>query len=136
MKTLLVDDDESMTLYFDKLLGKYGPCVLTGDGAIAISHFFKALDQNEPFDLVLLDIMMPELDGLTVLGKLRSLEKEYGLSDVKRSKIIMTTALKNPMHIQEAYDEQCDAYMIKPITKDTFMQELSDLGVGILCGKL
>lgn len=67
MKVLLVEDDPKVASYIaDSLLGEGHQCITVGDGA---AGYREAISQE--LDAVILDVMLPELDGFTVLEKLR-----------------------------------------------------------------
>ena len=67
MKVLLVEDDPKVASYIaDSLLGVGHQCITVGDGA---AGYREAVSQE--LDAVILDVMLPELDGFTVLEKLR-----------------------------------------------------------------
>ena len=63
MKTLIVEDDFTSRLLLQEFLKAYGPCHIAGNGGKAIEAVSLALDAQEPYDLICLDIMMP--DGQT-----------------------------------------------------------------------
>lgn len=65
-KILLVDDDEELTDLLKEYLGTYGiACETAENGRLALERI-----KNTAYDLLVLDIMMPELDGLSVLKRL------------------------------------------------------------------
>jgi two-component system chemotaxis response regulator CheY len=76
-----------------------------------------------------LDVMMPEMDGITALGKIREMEEKYGIFSEDGIKIIMTTAADDMRTIQDAYANLCDAYLVKPISKAKLLNGLRQLGL-------
>ena len=102
-KVLIIDDDENMnTLLTDKLnfSGFDASGVMDGEGGLK-----KAL-QIHP-DIILLDLMMPKMDGMEVLEKLRS--DAWG----KNAKVLMLTALEDTTHIAKAMEKQSFRYLVK-----------------------
>ena len=93
MKILLAEDDFVTRKFMVNFLSKYGECDVTVDGMEAVDAFMMALEDEEPYDLVCLDIMMPVMDGYQALVAIRKLEKEKNISEDKAVKVIMTTAL-------------------------------------------
>jgi CheY-like chemotaxis protein len=67
---------------------------------------------TRPFDLVLMDMQMPEMDGLTAVERLREHEKAYGLA---RTPIVMLTANALPEHQAASLAAGADMHMPKPI---------------------
>jgi two-component system chemotaxis response regulator CheY len=73
MKILIAEDDMMSRKFLYKFLSKYGECDITVDGMEAIDAFLLALKDKKPYDLVCLDIMMPKVDGLKALKRLKLL---------------------------------------------------------------
>ena len=84
MKTLVVDDEVISRKKLQKILSNLGECEAVEGGKAAITVFEKALKEKDPFDLVTLDIVMPEMDGTEALVELRELEKEAGVRRKKK----------------------------------------------------
>ena len=110
MKILIAEDDFASRKFMLRFLSKYGECDVTVDGMEAVDAFTMALDADEGYDLVCLDIMMPELDGYQALKQIREYEKEKGISEEDGAKIIMTTALNEGRNVTKAFELGCVAY--------------------------
>ena len=67
MKILLAEDDFVTRKFMVNFLSKYGECDVTVDGMEAVDAFMMALEDDEPYDLICLDIMMPVMDGYQAL---------------------------------------------------------------------
>lgn len=126
MKALVVDDDFASRKILLKYLSEYGQCDISVNGKEAVDVFKLAMEEGEPYDLVCLDIMMPEMDGQTALRQIRELEKEQGKFDQDGAKIIMTTCLDDSDNIKTAFREQCEAYLVKPIDKEKLVKKLKE----------
>ena len=127
MKILIAEDDFASRKFMLRFLSKYGECDVTVDGMEAVDAFLMALDSDEGYDLVCLDIMMPELDGYQVLKTIRDIEKERNIPEEKASKIIMTTALNEGRNVTKAFELGCVAYAGKPIDQEKFENVLRKL---------
>lgn len=127
MKTLIVEDDFTSRLLLQELLKSYGPCYIAVNGREAVEAVQAALASGEPYDLICLDIMMPEMDGQAALKEIRALELAQGILSTDGAKIIMTTALDNFKNVYAAYESLCDAYLKKPILKQTLVHELKKM---------
>jgi two-component system chemotaxis response regulator CheY len=128
MKILIVEDDLSSRKFINKFMSDYGDCDITVDGIEALDAFLMALDENEPYDLICLDIMMPKVDGVKVLKTIREIEKQRKIEGDSRTKVIMTTALNDVELVQSSFNSGCEAYANKPIdTKKltTVMEKLN-----------
>ena len=129
MKCLVVEDDVTSNKILNSFLSYFGECAAAFDGAEAIEAYRMALQQNEPFDLICMDIMMPRLDGHKALEEIRKLEMQHGLSEEQRAKVIMTTCLDGEDDKRQAYHSGCNAFMIKPIFRQSLMKEIEKLGL-------
>ena len=131
MNILIAEDDEISQIVIQELLHKYGICHIVPNGRLAIEAFIERQAQGNVFDLICLDIMMPEVDGQVALRTIRKIEHENGLVDSKASKIIMTTALGDPKNVMQAIVQgECNGYLTKPIDPDELSELLGDLGFG------
>lgn len=129
MKVLVVEDEYISRQLLLEMLKPYAECHAATNGVEAVEIFKNALEENKPFDLICLDIMLPEMDGHEVLRKVRQIEKEKNIYHLNCVKIIMTTALDDFDHIKEAFIDQCEAYIVKPITKEKFINQLKEFGI-------
>lgn len=129
MHILIAEDDYVSRRFMLKLLSQYGECDVTVDGMEAIDVFMMSLDEGKYYDLICLDIMMPEVDGLKALKTIRKLEIERGVPEDKRAKIIMTTALNATDQILDAFESGSEAYSVKPINTEKLLEVLDKLGI-------
>ncbi len=127
MRSLIAEDDFICRKFLHRHLSKYGECDTTVDGKEAVEAFLLALEENEPYDLVCLDIIMPRLDGYEALKSIRDIERSKDISEEKQVKIIMTTALIEGRNVTKAFELGCIAYAGKPINRDKFDRELRKL---------
>ena len=127
LRILIVEDEFGSRKLLQKFLSPYGVCDLAVDGEEAVEAFKLAMKEEEPYDLICLDIMMPKKDGQTVLKEIREIEESYNIIGLDGVKIIMTTALNDPKNILEAFKSQCEAYIPKPISKQKLLEEMRAL---------
>jgi two-component system chemotaxis response regulator CheY len=80
----------------------------------------------------MMDIMLPKLDGQSVLRKIRESERTCGVKPVEAAKVVMTTALSDPKNIIRAFNEGgADSYLLKPIDKRKLIDELQKIGFSL-----
>jgi two-component system chemotaxis response regulator CheY len=96
--------------------------VVAADGTEAIEAFRFAWEDNEPYDRLLVDNMMPNVDRHEAVQTIRCIESEIGVSLENRVPIVMTTALDDPRNV-------VDAYLVKPKKKDALYEALADVGI-------
>lgn len=129
MKILIVEDEITSLKYLKMIMAKFGECVVSGDGDDAIEKFKEAHEKNERFDVILMDIMMPNLDGQLALKIIRSIEKEKEIIGTDRCKVIMTTAISEIRHVKEAFESQADGYIVKPVRREKITEEFIKLNL-------
>ena len=129
MKSLIVDDDFFSRRILQSIFSGLGECHVAIDGKEALFAFEQALAEESSYDVICLDIMMPEMDGQETLKNIRAIEEKKGLFGSDGAKIIMTTALDDAENIRKAFREQCESYLIKPINKSKLMETLEELGL-------
>ena len=124
MKILVVEDDFTNRKLLQSQLSLFGECDTAVDGEEAILAFRMSIDNHLPYDLICMDIMMPNVDGKEALRKIREIENDLGYHDEEKVKVIMTTALDDAEAVVESYEEGATAYLVKPITKKKLVEEL------------
>ena len=129
MRILIAEDDFASRKFMQKYLNTFGDCDITVDGEEAVEAFLMALEEEEPYDLICLDIMMPVLDGYQALKAIRDIEKEQNRTGDQAVKIIMTSALNVERNIKAAFEMGCTVYCAKPIDLDKFEEVLRKIGV-------
>lgn len=110
-RVLLVEDHEVNRAVVELLLAPLGvELVMACDGQEGIDAF-----EGARFDLVLMDIQMPRVDGLTATRRLRDIEARRGNG---RTPIVMLTANVGPEHQLAALAAGADAHLAKPIDRE------------------
>lgn len=74
-----------------------------------------------PYDLVLLDVMMPDVDGYQVCRQIRE------RSDCAATKVILLSAKSQPADVQKGYAAGADLYIPKPFSTRQLMQKVREL---------
>ncbi len=115
LRTLLVEDDFVSRLLLQTFLSRHGECHVAVNGKEAVEAFGSALQSGLKYDLVCMDIMMPEMDGREAVRRVRALEESRGILSSSGAKIIMITALTEIKDVSRCYQELCDSYLVKPI---------------------
>lgn len=116
---LVVDDNEDNLRVTEEILKVHGHTVhLARDGAGAL----RAIEQNRP-DVVLLDVMLPDMDGMEVLDRLRS-DTQHA-----RLPVILVTAKSQDEDVIAGYKVGADYYITKPFTARQLLH-----GIGLVLG--
>ena len=130
MKILIVEDDFISRKIIKELIAPLGECDIATDGEEAVKAFRLAHEERRPYDLVCMDIMMPNLDGHGALERIREIERELGIECADEVKVIMTTALDDPKNVVDAlYRGGATSYVVKPITRQKLLKEIRSHGL-------
>jgi two-component system, chemotaxis family, chemotaxis protein CheY len=129
MKALIAEDDPSTRHLLREMLEGLASVDAAENGRIALERFEAARGEGDPYRLILIDIMMPEMNGQELLGEIRRIESEAGLSSEERSRAIMITMRDDKRNIVRAFRSQCDAYLVKPVNRAELLGQIRSLGL-------
>jgi two-component system chemotaxis response regulator CheY len=130
MKTLIVEDDFLSRSLLSTLLSEYGVCHVAVNGQEALIAVERGFVENNPYDLICLDIMMPVMDGQQTLQEIRKMEERHEIAGVDTTKVIMVTAADDSKNILKAFRQgQCEAYLTKPVDREKLITHIRDLGL-------
>jgi two-component system chemotaxis response regulator CheY len=125
MKCLIVEDDAISSQILVGMISRYAASDVVINGQEALNLFLQAQESNSPYDLILMDIMMPGTNGLQAVRSIREKEASMNIPLGLRVKIIMTTALDDPRNVMKAlYESDANSYLIKPIKLQKLEGEL------------
>ena len=120
MKTphiLIVDDEPNIVMSLEFLMRKNGYQVgIARNGTEALAAIAQTV-----FDLVLLDVMMPDVDGYQVCRKLRE------RPDQASTKVIFLSAKSREADVQKGYEVGADLYISKPFSTRQLMEKVREL---------
>ena len=129
MRCLIVEDDFAARKLLQVYLSEHCDCFIAVNGREAVDAVRQGLEEDNPYDLICLDIMMPQMDGHEALKAIRQIENERGIQGLDGVKVIMTTALKDSKHVMGAFRTGCEAYIVKPVEKKKLLAEMEKLGL-------
>lgn len=132
LKILVTEDDFTSRKIIKLMLSRFGQVDIAVNGEEAIEAVTLSFDgeKPEPYDLICMDIMMPEVDGMEATKRIRKIEKEKGIPLNNEAVIIMTTALNDPKTvIKSLYKCGATSYLVKPVQKQSLENELRKQGL-------
>ncbi len=130
MKCLVIDDDFDSRRLLQKILHPFAYVDVATDGEEGVLAFHQALKENEPYQLITLDLVMPNSDGQQALREIREIEKEMGIAQKDGVKIIVVSGLDDNQEIHDAFFlGNATSYMMKPVRRQVLLEEVENLGL-------
>ncbi|WP_292011200.1 response regulator [Chryseobacterium sp.] len=116
-KIVIADDEHKILMSLEYSFRKSGYDVFIARDGTEVLDFLETITP----DIILLDIMMPNLDGYSTLEIIRQQEK------FKNTRVIFLSAKNNPKDIKKGLEMGADAYVTKPYSIKKLLQQIEDL---------
>lgn len=129
MRILIVDDEMVSRTKLELIMENFGDCQTVDHGDDALAAFLKAHRNADPFNLIMLDINLPGMDGIQLLSAIRNAELELDIDQSRKAKILMTTSYRDKDRIVASVQSGCDDYIGKPFDLDLIRAKLGKLGI-------
>jgi len=130
MRALIVDDDFYSRNMIHEILRPHAHCDIAVNGEEAIEAFRRGLKADEAYDLICLDLLMPELDGQQALREIRAIEKEFDVIPQNEAKVVVTIMLDDEKETHDAFFlGGATSYLVKPIDEEKLLSECKSLGL-------
>ncbi len=130
MRILVVDDELVSRKKMAKIVSNFGQVDSVKNGKAALSTVKTALEDWKLYNLITLDVSMPDISGTKVLSSIRQLEEERGLENEEKAKILMVTS-HSDVETVKACVGKCDGYIIKPFNKEVMVEKMKKIGMSI-----
>lgn len=128
LRCLIIEDDELSRELLALQMEPYAQCDQAVDGREGVSRFETALQHGTPYHLILLDIVMPEMDGFQAAKIIRGIEEKQGITADKGVNIIVLSSLSTPQDVIQAYvAAQSSAHLVKPVQPEKLVKTLRKL---------
>ena len=125
LSVLVAEDNEINALLMRSLLTRSGHhAVITTNGEEALESWLAAKSAGTPYDLVLMDIQMPQLDGIETTKQIRA--REAGQPGL-RTPILALTANTLVEDRYACFEAGMDGFLIKPLDRDKLTEALAGL---------
>ena len=126
MNILVCEDNATSLKLLSFFVQKLGDFDDVTDGQDAVDAIELSIEEGTPYDLIFLDLKMPEHDGWEILEFLRKTETEHGIDSPAR--VIVTSVVDPDDPKNHAFRDEISAYLKKPFAMKAFKQALADVG--------
>ena len=131
MNILVIEDDSTTHELIKTILSAYNDVVIEETGMAGIERFTDAMINFTYFDVVMVDLGLPDIDGTYTLKLLKRFEKVKAINSSNQAKIIAMTATADENKVKECLMSGCSGFIIKPVTKENLNKALSPYGVKV-----
>lgn len=115
-KILIVDDEPNIVMSLEYMLRRKNYEVFIARNGTEALH---AIEENKP-DLILLDIMMPDVDGYEICGRVKSSEQTSHI------KVVFLSAKSKKSDIEKGYELGADLYVVKPFSNKELTEKIAE----------
>lgn len=129
MRILIIDDELVSRTKLELIMESFGECQTAERADNALTLFSDGHECNDPFDLIFLDIDLPDMNGIEVLSTIRNAEKELKIVKSQQAKVIVTSSYRDKDRIIASVQSGCDDYIGKPFDPDLIRNKLDKLGI-------
>lgn len=128
MKILIVDDELVSRKKLQKIMENFGDCTAVENGELAVQAVQTALVEGQSFNLILMDLIMPVMDGHEALKRIRTLEKEHKIKPGHESIVMVISSLEDQKNVCKAFFHgQATSYLTKPVNKESLVKAMQEM---------
>jgi len=128
LRLLIIEDDATTGLLMSYILRQHGETVLCETGEAGLAALRDGLELGEPFDLVVLDLFLPDMHGDAILKEIREEEFRRGIHDPREHcVVIINTANSDVDQLMHSLKNEPDGYLIKPINVALLVEKVEAL---------
>jgi two-component system chemotaxis response regulator CheY len=128
MRVLIVEDEISNRLMFSECLRGAHRADVAVNGQEAVVAFQLAHMETDPYQVVLLDIEMPVMDGQETLKTIREMEAGMGISSGQEAKILMISAHGDQQNMFDAvFKGGASGYLVKPVSCQALLESITNV---------
>lgn len=131
MKSLVIEDDATCRKVFKAFFEKFGVCDIASNGAEGLDLYKKSLINGEAYNLAVIDIILPDINGNEVLKSIRKEEDIAGIQDYFRTRVVITTSLDDEKNreIAQNLEHGLETYYVKSFANEGLYEKLAELGL-------
>lgn len=124
LKILILEDDKLTLMLLTQIFARNYKISSYERGNEAWEEWLRASHAGEPYNVIILDLMIPDLSGFEVLKLIRDWENANNVDPKHRARVFVNSALDDKQSVEQASQYQADGYFFKPYSIDKIMSTL------------
>lgn len=125
MRFLVIDDEPIARLQLRLLLESRGRVDEAPDAIAGLQRIRDAIADNDPFDLVCIDLSMPGPSGIDAIKMVKDVDQKLRLG--KHTNVVVVTASDDQKDMRAALHQHVDGYLLKPVTPGQIVETIDPL---------
>jgi DNA-binding NarL/FixJ family response regulator len=125
MRCLVIDDEPIARLQLRLLLESHGRVDEAPDAIAGLQRIRDAIADNDPFDLVCMDLSMPGPSGIDAIKMVKDVDQK--LRRGKHTNVVVVTASDDQKDMRAALQQHVDGYLLKPVTPGQIVETIGPL---------
>lgn len=125
MRFLVIDDEPIARLQLRLLLESRGRVDEAPDAIAGLQRIRDAIADNDPFDLVCIDLSMPGPSGIDAIKMVKDVDQKLRLG--KHTNVVVVTASDDQRDMRAALHQHVDGYLLKPVTPGQIVETIDPL---------
>ncbi len=120
LRILIIDDEIAALAKMQIMLSPFGECELADCGKQALDMIKKSVMNNNYYDLITIDIELPDINGIELLDMIKAYEKQFSATSIK----FIVSASGTTENVINALARNCNDFLVKPVKKDVLKEKL------------
>ncbi len=131
LRAMVIDDDIYLNILYSLYLRDHFVCDTASDGAEAVRLFEQAMGADRPYSLVLTDMHMPGMDGLTAIREMRRIEQAWDQGAPPCKIVVATSDGRQRQILSDLDDVRVDGFLLKPCLREHLDEVVRRVGLPV-----
>ncbi|KNZ69931.1 transcriptional regulator NarL [Thermincola ferriacetica] len=129
MEVLIIGEDFFSRRFLQLTLSKFANCKIAVSGRQAINYVKLTLGRDRPYQLIIVDNNLFDMDVTQLVKNIRLLEESGGKPGSPKSKILVLSSPHRHSSVLDTFKEGCDGWITKPIDEEKLLEKIHRFGL-------
>ncbi len=125
LRCLVIEDDTPTGAVLSHIMKKHGSCMVVGTARGGYAQFLKAWERTEPYQIMFIDLGLPDVGGLAILSAVRRFESEHHIPRNRRCMVLVCTGSMEVEDIKASLVLEADGYLVKPVSLEAIEEKVA-----------